>query len=219
MGDSSVLMFSGGRDSTLSAIRLARTGRRLILVTVTSQHLEGISAVKQRIVELRGYLSKGSRWISIPDTNINVPFLLNYSTRTCLPCFLKYTSIGVIIAKKFNINSLSFGFTHYQSGWPEQTPLAIEKFKKTLNQFGLNLDIPVYDLESKEKAIEELRTIGINSGALEQKCSRQIINEEIPLDIFEKAINEWAEALSLTILANLELDPVIAEIRHLDRST
>jgi hypothetical protein len=40
-----VLLFSGGRDSTISAIKLSAFFERLILVTVTSQHLVGMDAV------------------------------------------------------------------------------------------------------------------------------------------------------------------------------
>jgi hypothetical protein len=60
-----VLMFSGGRDSTIAAVRLSRVVSELILVTVTSSHLVGIDRVRQRIAELRPILPRGSTWLHV----------------------------------------------------------------------------------------------------------------------------------------------------------
>ena len=214
MDDSCVLMFSGGRDSTLAAVRLANSGKKLILSTVSSEHLEGISAVEQRLIELKRYLSEDTLWILYADTGLTAPGL-NLAPNTCLPCFLKYTSLGVITARKFNTPSLSFGFTKYQSEWPEQTRYAVEKFRTVLNEFSINLEIPVYNITTKEKAIEELEGLGLTISALEQKCSRQIMNKEISLALLEKAIDEWTTALHLAVSSNLLLDPALISSRKL----
>jgi PP-loop superfamily ATP-utilizing enzyme len=50
--DACLLMFSGGRDSTLAAVRMTRRGSPLILVTVSSSHLVGIDRVRRRLGEL-----------------------------------------------------------------------------------------------------------------------------------------------------------------------
>src|SRR5438552_11850009 len=51
-GEACLLMFSGGRDSTLAALRLHHGRVPLRLVTVTSSHLTGINLVRRRLSEL-----------------------------------------------------------------------------------------------------------------------------------------------------------------------
>lgn len=208
MSYSSVLMFSGGRDSTLASVRLANRGKQLILATVTSEHLEGIASVKARLMELKHYLSEDTLWVLFPDDGVVSP-ALTVAPNTCLPCFLKYTSLGVIIARKFNIPSLAYGFTQYQSAWPEQTPYAIAGFREVLAAFAINLELPVYDVATKEEVIEKLRVLGLTDFSLEQKCCRQIMNQEIPLPLLEKAINEWSTALYSSVSSNIFHEPTI----------
>ena len=208
-------MFSGGRDSTLAAIRLANSRMNPILVTVSSEHLNGISAVEKRLAELKRYLPHDTLWIRLSDSGLIAPNL-NLATKTCLPCFLGYVSLGVIIARKYNTPYLAFGFTKYQSDWPEQTPYAIKKLRKVLTQFGISLEIPVYDISTKDGSIKELCALDMTTSALEQKCSRQLTNEELPLFVLEKAIDEWMDALHLAITSNIELDPIFITSRNIN---
>jgi predicted subunit of tRNA(5-methylaminomethyl-2-thiouridylate) methyltransferase len=60
-----LLMFSGGRDSTIAAVRLAKRFTDLTLVTVSSDHLVGISAVKRRIEQIKPHLSSESEWLQV----------------------------------------------------------------------------------------------------------------------------------------------------------
>jgi predicted subunit of tRNA(5-methylaminomethyl-2-thiouridylate) methyltransferase len=60
-----VLMFSGGRDSSIAAVRLARAGRAPALVTISSDHLLGIGNVKRRLAELAVHLPAPTRWLRI----------------------------------------------------------------------------------------------------------------------------------------------------------
>jgi PP-loop superfamily ATP-utilizing enzyme len=59
-----ILMFSGGRDSTLAAIRLAQEWEKLVLVTVTTEHLVGLGSVIKRLEELKLHLPGNTEWIS-----------------------------------------------------------------------------------------------------------------------------------------------------------
>lgn len=56
-----VLLFSGGRDSTIAAVRLSRSFERLFLVTITSEHLIGIASVRRRLSELKSRLPQTTR--------------------------------------------------------------------------------------------------------------------------------------------------------------
>ena len=64
-------MFSGGRDSTLAAIRLSQQFDRLLLATITSDHLVGIDSVRRRLTELAPLLPPGSEWLHVLDTHAN----------------------------------------------------------------------------------------------------------------------------------------------------
>ena len=214
MGFSCVLMFSGGRDSTVASIRLANQGYRLILVTVTSDHLEGISAVENRLIELKRHLPQDTLWALMSDHPVTSPNLC-LAQRTCLPCFLKYTSLGVIVARMFKVPSLAFGFTKYQSTWPEQTPFAVEGFRRVLASFDIALELPVYDVVTKAEILKELGAFGLNTLSLEQKCTRQITNQEIPGHLIESATDEWSSALFASVSSNLSLDPSFMVMKQL----
>ena len=198
-------MFSGGRDSTLGAIRLANSGKRLVLVTVSSAHLKNISSVEKRLLELKPLLHGDTLWMHLDDSRLTAP-PLRLSQKTCLPCFLKYISLGVMVARQFHSSSLAFGFTTYQSAWPEQTPYAVNGLKRVLSECNIMLETPVYDLKTKDAAIDDLQAFGLSVSALEQKCSRQINNKEIASIKMQNAIDEWTKSLSYVISKNLSLN-------------
>ena len=157
------------------------------------------------MLELKRILPGDTLWIHLNDHRI-VSQPLSLAQKTCLPCFLKYVSLGVIIARRVHASSLAFGFTAYQSSWPEQTHYAVENLRKVLSEYGIMLETPVYDLKTKEAAIEELQALGLSISALEQKCSRQVNNIEIASKNLKNAIDEWINVLSVLISTNLSLD-------------
>jgi len=200
----SVLLFSGGRDSTLAAIRLSRIVERLILVTVTSGHLIGIDAVRRRLDELKRHLSADTRWINMVQPPA-MPSDRLFQAATCLPCHRSYTAIGALVAAQLGAKSLAFGYTRYQSEWLEQTPEATECLARLLARRGINLLLPVYDIKSKEDAIAELKRYGLSTVALEQKCLQQQFNTKLERSKIKSEIAVWEQALILTLDALLGL--------------
>ena len=63
-----VLMSRGGIDSTLAALRLSKETRSLTLVTVTSDHLVGVDAVRRPLLELRQHLAPDTQLASSRST-------------------------------------------------------------------------------------------------------------------------------------------------------
>lgn len=212
---SCTLLFSGGRDSTLSAVRLARQGGEVMLVTVTSAHLTGIDAVRERLGELKRLLPATTRWLQIrqPQVAAGTDIL---RAPTCLPCHRSYAAIGAAVAKQYSSPALAFGYTRYQADWAEQTPYAVDQLRDVLGRFGLTLLTPVYDVSSKEQAVSELQTLGMSAAALEQKCLQQQFNAALPTQQLKQEIDRWAEALAIAlntmryneslVMANLRLD-------------
>ena len=196
-GDRCVLMFSGGRDSTIAAVRLTKIFSRLTLVTVLGDHLTGLDRVYQRVCQLKNYLPKGTEWLQIaqPKLPITTPLI----NATCLPCQQAYVSIGAIIAQRFRISNLAMGYSGYQSSWPEQTPYATARLKILLEGFGIRLHLPAYDIHTKEDAVNELIRLGLAEESLEQKCLKQGSNIELCGDALKSETDKWIDSISETI--------------------
>jgi hypothetical protein len=67
--EKSVLMFSGGRDSTLAALRMQELGLAPILVTICSPHLIGFERVQMRFREIATHLASGTTWFVVRQTS------------------------------------------------------------------------------------------------------------------------------------------------------
>ena len=195
-------MFSGGRDSTIAAVRLADAGEGLVLVTVSSGHLIGIDRVRSRVLELRAVLPPDTRWVTVRqprDLRTDTAFY----KRTCLPCHHAYVVIAAAFARMTASPKVAFGYVSYQNSWPEQTALAVTRLRAVLDHFRLGLVLPAYDLASRDQAIAELIARGLNGNALEQKCLRQVSNVALGQLVLESQIERWATALEAS-LASLE---------------
>ena len=202
--DGCLLMFSGGRDSTLAALRLSALERRLCLVTVSAEHLFGVDRVRQRLAELESRLPAGTRWMRIQQPTTGGRFGANFG-RTCLPCQHDYALAGAIIAKRLGMPRLAFGYASYQSTWPEQHPLATNALSSALVEVGIKLELPVYDLPSRDAAIAALVAEGLNDQALEQKCSRQVFNLPLADDTLESHVRHWAQELRASLQEDVEI--------------
>lgn len=206
----SVLMFSGGRDSSIAALRLAQQGRPLVLATISASHLHGVDAVKRRLLELLPYVPEGTRWIRVSQPNTGAKFGGLFE-RTCLPCQHDYALSGAIIAHKIGADRLAFGYVTYQQDWPEQSPPATSALEAVLSKRGITLELPVYDLRSKEEAIGELARLGLSSESLEQKCSRQIFNVALSPTDLTKHVAKWAGELTATLARAEDIELVTLE--------
>jgi len=206
--DGCVLMFSGGRDSSIAALRLAHTGRPPTLVTITSDHLLGIEKVKQRLVELASYLPATTRWLRIAQPE-DLATDTSFYEQTCLPCHHAYVVVAAAVARSMKAQRLAFGYTGYQSDWPEQTPLAVSKLRAVLADYGIELELPVADLASREQARRALEVFGLSPSSLEQKCSRQVTNVALDDTLLRAQISLWEGAIRRSMD---ELDRIPAAI-------
>lgn len=189
-----VLMFSGGRDSSIAAVRLARAGHSPTLVTITSNHLLGIDKVKQRLAELAPHLTPATRWFRIAQP-ADLATDTSFYEQTCLPCHHAYVVVAAAIARSMNARRLAFGYTSYQSDWPEQTPLAIARLRAVLADYDIELDLPVADLSSRDEAEGALKALGLSPNSLEQKCNRQVTNVKLDEAKLGEQISLWEAAI------------------------
>lgn len=205
-GDRCVLMFSGGRDSTLAALRLHEAGCSPTLVTVTSDHLVGINRVQERLLELKRILPADTVWLHVGQPQ-NLFTDKTFYHKTCLPCQHAYVVVAVKVARLIGGRSIALGYASYQGDWPEQTTLATGRLKSVLNGFGIDLLLPVYDLQSKEDAISEMKRRGLSDASLEQKCVQQILNVKLNKALLMQQVTGWGSAISdsLNNLDGIEL--------------
>jgi hypothetical protein len=175
-----------------------------MLVTVLAEHLIGIEKVHSRIMQLKGLVPKGSEWLQIAQPKL--PRTVPLIRATCLPCQQAYICAGIILAKRFQILNLAMGYSGYQSSWPEQTPSATKGLTMLLRTLGIRLHLPVYDIQTREDAIDELRRAGLAGESLEQKCLKQGFNIELPGGLLATETDNWLDGISET----MKRDPPLA---------
>ena len=205
-----VLLFSGGRDSSIAAIRLGRQYARLKLVTVSTDHLVGMSHVIDRLRELKRHLDPATLWYHF--TFEGEPEIGSELLTSCLPCHAVYLLAGLAVAAENDISNIAFGYTQYQSSWAEQTVQGRTAISEVMTLFGRRALFPVSDLNSKEQAIDELRALGITVLALEQKCLRQQVNHQSDQNLLHAEIRRWGDWLKTA------LEPELARKLRLVRS-
>jgi hypothetical protein len=207
-----LVMFSGGRDSTLAALRLHRAGAPITLVTVTSTHLVGIQSVRQRLTELSRLLPPDTRWLQVRQPK-ELRTDISFYEHTCLPCHHAYVAASGVLAGLLGAHRLAFGYAGYQMDWPEQTPLAVARLAGVLARYEIKLELPVYDIVSRAAAIAELERFGLTPNSLEQKCLRQVTNVALPEARLRQQIELWEAAIdrSMQALDRIEVE-IIAEV-------
>ena len=174
-----VLLFSGGRDSTLAAVDLA-SKYQLALLTLTGQHLIGFDAVLRRARELHRLLPPGTEWFLADLTQgVDDPDL-----KGCMSCQLTATTAAIQLAARIGARAVATGFAGYQSAWIEQSPEAIDILRRTLAEVNLHLELPSAALTSRVDAETRLARHSLSVDALEQKCTEQQLNP--PLANFER---------------------------------
>jgi hypothetical protein len=198
VGQRTLLLFSGGRDSTIAAIRIAQRGDPLVMVTVVSGHLYGLEKVRQRLTELKLHLPDGTLWLCVTQPKLRNQFGAQFSG-TCLPCQRDYVAVGASLAFTHGISRLALGYTSYQSSWPEQHPIAVERLKARMKLAGLEVIFPTYDIKSKEAAQTELAHYGLSTESLEQKCLKQVTNIRLSDDALLEHLSHWEANLSISL--------------------
>lgn len=205
-----IVMFSGGRDSTLAAVRLAQNGNRLVLVTVTSGGLTGIERVSRRFNELHALLPNDTCWVHVrfPEDSDRAS-----KEKTCLTCHQAYIVAGAMVADKFNAKHIALGYSGYQAGWAEQTPYAIGKLNEVLSSNGFALVLPVTNILQKEDALQELRSNGLTEDSLEQRCVRQIVDPCLIAEELHQEVDQWSSELMKAMSDRGAMSLDIAAIR------
>jgi hypothetical protein len=116
--------------------------------------------------------------------------------------------VSGVLAGLTGSRRLAYGYAGYQNSWPEQTPLAVERLRAVLARYGIELELPVYDLASREAVVAELQAHGLSARSLEQKCLRQVTNLILSEQRLRQQVKLWESAIdcSMANLEKIELD-------------
>ena len=188
-----VLLFSGGRDSTLAAVDLART-YELALLTIRGEHLVGFGAVMTRARELCDVIPRSTEWYVAEAARAEKHDAL----RGCMSCQLTAISAAIQLAKHIGASAVATGFANYQRNWIEQSAEAEVILQRALARDGLRLELPAATLDSKHAAVTALAALSLTTHSLEQKCVTQQLNPALSEEERTAALNEWTLRLSST---------------------
>ncbi len=191
-----VVLFSGGRDSTVAALRLVEEFPALTLLTVTTEHLIGIDFVVRRLQELSRLLPETVTWVHAVARPTSLVRIGEETIESCLPCHHVYLKTAMATARNRGTNRIALGYTAYQDTWLEQTPYAVEALRSVLAEFAITLLLPSANLKSKAEAVSVLRGKGLDAASMEQKCLKQQFNTK-NISIVESIaeIDAWKIAL------------------------
>lgn len=210
-----LLLFSGGRDSFLSACRLLEEkGNELVLVTYTngcSMGMDNVSLEANRIitkygenrVKYLGVLNVAGIWreLFIPIMNLKSSEIIStygevtYSQINCLSCRMSMYVYSIALCRKYGINKIADGARYSQKFVIEQREM-LDKITELLKNYSIELETPVVNLDSDWARKNELLMHGFIPKTLESQCLLGVplkdnVTEEVingVIDFYEKEI-------------------------------
>lgn len=183
-----LVLFSGGKDSFLSACKLVEEGFEVFLVTFENSC--GLGALNvthgaERIIAKYGkekvhfleVYNTISVWreFFLPFMNMTPSQILkeygevSYSQFNCLTCRSSMYVYSIAICKILGINNICDGARYSQQFAIETKPL-LNKYKEMLKVFNIDLLLPVVDIDSDWQLKNELLLRGFVPKTLESQC-------------------------------------------------
>lgn len=203
MNEKVLVMFSGGLDSLLTTCKIIENGYKAVLVhydngcsvgsknacTTVSRLIERYGEGK---VEFWGIGVTSGYFYSLKNIYlINYSKLINSYQLTlqqvyCLSCRTAMYIFSILLCKQLKINKIAEGTRKSQLFVIEQEPM-LEEYKKLLGKYGIELLLPVLDLESDQEREESLLIRQITPKVMESKCllGTPMLNPLTPEEIDE----------------------------------
>ncbi len=172
-----VVLFSGGRDSSLTACMLANDDHVVHLLTCATGATIGAELADYRYEELRRRFASriaGRELIPIHGlfrrvalADIEADFQRFRKNLILLGAQLAMHTAAIVHCRAKNISCVASGFTTYEAHFPEQMPVAIQMIKQFMADFGIRYITPVYDYSSEDQVKYALLDFGITTKSLE----------------------------------------------------
>jgi len=187
------VLFSGGRDSTLAALRTWRAGRLMDLLMFESGLGVGSDLRDYRIRELKrawGGESFNARLIRTHGLVRRVCFVdlvedIERDRRQLILLgeFLSLLGSAIHYCRRHTIQTLVFGAVQYQDYLPEQQSQALVRFAQFAERYGINLETPVSSAVSELSVKLELAEAGLLPKSLEGYSVLADVDDSPPIDV------------------------------------
>lgn len=183
-----LMMYSGGKDSTLAAIRLHNQGYQIHFVHFDNGCMKDSDkpflTYKKTFFEKDGFIfdyknsqvdiedlfkTYYSEWVKIQGGVDSLADGTLTSEIRCLSCRMAMYTKAIMIAKVNGFKYIADGARISQKFMLEQEPM-IERFKELAKQHGIELLFPVLYLDDDRKEIAELLANGYSAKTWESKC-------------------------------------------------
>jgi len=178
--ESVLVEYSGGLDSTLTAMLMAKKFKRVFLVTYEASWTIGNNNSKKNVSELIKLNPEcliEHKIISITKLRNNVwegfsGFSKDYAKFChggppgiiCLGCKTSMLVMSIQICLEENIGYITNGLTGTQSDHPEHMPPIVNRFSKFMEEYNISYVNDVYDIKSRAEEEEMLKEKGITVG-------------------------------------------------------
>lgn len=176
-----LLLYSGGKDSTLSAIRLHNLGYQVDFIHFDNGYMKDVDkpflTYKKTFFEIEGYdFLYINKAINIKQEFDSLLFALKSqekqslkSEMTCLCCRSTMYKYALDYALKNNYKYIAEGARICQDFMIEQ-PEMLHKYEEILKQHGIPLLLPVLNITDDDELKKELLANGNSSKGWESKC-------------------------------------------------
>lgn len=211
-----LLLYSGGKDSTLSAIRLINMGYNVDFIHFNNGYM--LDYDKPFLTFLRTFNKfPGYRFLArYNDLEVNYFFNKYFahwknifgdnltdgsldSEVRCLSCRLAMYTVALKIAKEKNYKYIADGARINQKFMLEQ-PAMIKKFKELGKELGVEFLFPVLEINDEDE-IKELLAAGFSAKSWEAKCLLGRKAKDKTEEDEEVILNYYDEVLKPKILA------------------
>jgi len=170
------LMYSGGLDSTVTALTLAQQYDRVHLLTYNRGYGHWfVGRSRVRIPELEKHLGrsvfthyrasvKGLFKKVVLDSFVADFRRYKALFIVCVGCKMAMHARSVIYNLEHGIPNVSDGSSEATAWMPDQMPVTLAEYKRLHEDYGLTYSNPVYHFGTREKARETLRQAGLSMG-------------------------------------------------------
>lgn len=178
-----LLLYSGGKDSTLAAIRLYNAGYNIHFIHFDNGHMRDQDKPYLTFQETFG--KKDDFYFDYELSSIDIKpifeeYYSNWSTNftndptltseiRCLSCRMAMYTKAIEIAKKEGFKYIAEGARISQKFMLEQLPIT-NRLKELAESQGIKLLLPVLYVNDDQQEIEELLANGYSSKTWESKC-------------------------------------------------
>ena len=178
-----LLLYSGGKDSTLAAIRLYKAGYNVHFIHFDNGHM--CDQDKPYLTFLETFNRENDFYFDYALSNVNIKDLFEEyykewslkisndkeldSEIRCLSCRMAMYTKAIEIAKELGYKYIAEGARISQKFMLEQLPIT-ERLKDLASSHGIKLLLPVLHVDDDQKLINELLENGHSSKTWESKC-------------------------------------------------